>query len=450
MRRPQSFQGRIASETELVAGDVLDTESLERAMQGVHTAYYLVHSMGSAQGFEETDRVAAERFGAAARKCKVRKVIYLGGLGDRSGSLSRHLRSRQEVGKILRESGVPAIEFRASIVLGSGSLSFEMIRALVERLPVMITPRWVTVRAQPIAIRDVIQYLLEGFCLELGGSQVFEIGGPDQVSYGDLMREYGRQRGLRRLMIPVPVLTPRLSGLWLGLVTPVYARVGRKLVDSIRNPTLVQDRTALKMFACRPISVRDAIAEALREEDRYFAEAAWAEALSSSATVRSCGGLRIGNRLIYSQAIRVAAPPATAFKPIGQIGGKTGWYYGDWLWEIRGWMDRLIGGVGMRRGRPESDELKSGDTVDCWRVESIEPDRRLRLSAEMKLPGRAWLELEVIGDASGSTIRQTSVFDPVGLRGLIYWYLVHAVHRALFAGMLRGIARTLESPLERK
>ena len=240
-RRPESLQGRIAGTSEVVEGDVLDVSSLQRAMKGVHTAYYLVHSMGAAHGFEETDRQAAEQFGTAARTEGVRRIIYLGGLGDRLGRLSPHLRSRQEVGEILRQSGVPVIEFRASVVIGSGSLSFEMIRALVERLPVMITPRWVTVLAQPIAIRDVLQYLRAGLDVSASGSPIYEIGGPDRVSYGELMREYARQRGLHRLMISVPVLTPRLSSLWLGLVTPLYARVGRKLIDSIRHPTVVLD-----------------------------------------------------------------------------------------------------------------------------------------------------------------------------------------------------------------
>jgi uncharacterized protein YbjT (DUF2867 family) len=238
-RRPESLQGRISPGSEVVAGDVLDADSLQQAMNGVHAAYYLVHSMGAAHGFEETDRQAAERFGTAARNQGVQRIIYLGGLGDGHDKLSPHLRSRQEVGEILRQSGVPVVEFRASIVLGSGSLSFEMIRALVERLPVMITPRWVTVRAQPIAIRDVLQYLRAGLDVAVSGNPIFEIGGPDRVSYGEMMREYARQRGLHRLTISVPVLTPRLSSLWLGLVTPLYARIGRKLIDSIRHPTVV-------------------------------------------------------------------------------------------------------------------------------------------------------------------------------------------------------------------
>jgi uncharacterized protein YbjT (DUF2867 family) len=449
-RRPESLQGRIAAGNEVVAGDVLDAKSLQQAMKGVDVAYYLVHSMGAAQGFEETDRQAAERFGAAARAEGVRRIIYLGGLGDRLGKLSPHLHSRQEVGEILRQWGVPVIEFRASVVLGSGSLSFEMIRALVERLPVMITPRWVTVLAQPIAIRDVLQYLRAGLDVPASGSPIYEIGGPDRVSYGELMREYARQRGLRRLMISVPMLTPRLSSLWLGLVTPLYTRVGRKLIDSIRHPTVVQDDSALRMFAIRPVGVHDAIADALRNEDRECAETRWSDALSSAGPTPRWGGVRFGNRLIDSRSVRVAALPSAAFTPIQRIGGMTGWYYGNWAWKLRGFIDLLMGGVGMRRGRRDSEQLHTGDTLDCWRVEAFEPGRILRLAAEMKLPGRAWLEFEVTGDAGGSIIRQTAIFDPVGLAGLMYWYLVYPFHQLGFAGMLRGIARAAEHHLRRK
>lgn len=424
---------------------MLDIESLKKAMTGVHTAYYLVHSLGTAHGFEETDRQAADNFAAAARVAEVQRIIYLGGLGNRLAKLSPHLRSRQEVGEILRQSGIPVIEFRASIVLGSGSISFEMIRALVERLPVMITPRWVTVLAQPIAVENVLQYLRAALDIGISGSTIFEIGGPDQVSYGDLMREYARQRDLRRLMIPVPVLTPRLSSLWLGLVTPVYARVGRKLIESIRHPTVVQNDAALRTFAVRPVGMQEAIAQALRNEDREYSETHWSDALSSAGPVPRWGGVRFGNRLVDSRKLQVQAPPQAAFAPIQRIGGSTGWYYGNWIWSLRGWIDLLMGGVGMRRGRRDSIHLTIGDTLDCWRVEAFEPEHRLRLAAEMKTPGRAWLEFEVTGDAKGSMIRQTAIFDPAGLKGLLYWYSLYLFHQFVFSGMLRGIGRAAES-----
>ena len=266
-RHPEALSQRIAQTTEVVKGDVLDAPSIAPSMVDVHTAYYLVHSMASRNSFEEEDRRAARAFAAAARNAVVHRIMYLGGLGSGS-ELSAHLRSRQEVGRILRESGVPTIEFRASIVIGSGSASFEMIRALVEKLPVMITPRWVKTRTQPIAIEDVIAYLVQRLDLEISGGKIVGIGGADQVTYLDLMKEYARQRGLKRWMIPVPVLSPRLSSLWLGLVTPVYARVGRELVDSLRNETVVRDRSANDLFAVRPLGSREALKRALAKEDR--------------------------------------------------------------------------------------------------------------------------------------------------------------------------------------
>src|SRR5512136_687419 len=416
-RRPETLRGRVGGGTEVVQGDCLQPASLAPALSGVHTAYYLVHSMGATKDFAALDREAAREFGRAAREAGVRRIIYLGGLGEPSDDLSRHLKSRQETGDILRQSGVPVVEFRASIVIGSGSLSFEMVRALVERLPVLICPKWVAVAAQPIGIEDLIGYLVAALELPEDRAGIFPIGGPDVVSYGDIMREYARQRGLRRWFISVPVLTPRLSSLWLGLVTPLYARVGRKLIDSIRHPTVVQDYTALRVFAIRPIGAPEAIANALRNEDREYAESRWSDALSSAGPAPRWGGVRFGNRLIDSRTVRVAASAAEAFAPIERIGGATGWYYGDFLWHIRGWMDLLIGGVGMRRGRRDSEQLKAGDALDCWRVEAFEAGRTLRLAAEMKLPGRAWLEFEVTADVEGSLIRQMAIFDPVGLTG---------------------------------
>jgi hypothetical protein len=335
------------------------------------------------------------------------------------------------------------VELRASIVIGSGSLSFEMIRALVERLPVMVTPRWVAVRAQPIAIDDLLAYLLAARTLPLAGSQTYEIGGADQVSYGELMREYARQRGLRRVMIPVPLLTPRLSSLWLGLVTPLYAPVGRELIEGLRHPTVVEDQAAREAFAIRPCGVSEAIARALRHEDRTFAETRWSDALSSGAPRRDGEGARFRSRIIDSRERQVPVAPAEAFAAIERIGGRRGWYAADWLWRLRGWLDLLAGGVGMRRGRRDPRRLAAGDALDCWRVEAIERPQMLRLRAEMRLPGRAWLTFEVTPARTGvgCAIRQTAVFDPVGLAGLLYWYALHPWHQIVFAGMLRGLAR---------
>jgi uncharacterized protein YbjT (DUF2867 family) len=453
-RQPENLRPRVPAGVEVVAGDLLDALSLPAAFAGVPVAYYLVHSMGSTGNFEEQDRQAAHNFGAAAKMAGVERIIYLGGLGDDDDNLSAHLRSRHEVGEMLRASGVPVTEFRASIIIGSGSLSFEMIRALVERLPVMVTPRWVRVLAQPIFINDVLAYLVTAarsenapYRDEVGRAvpspphRIYEIGGPDVVSYQDLMREYARQRGLRRWMIPVPVLTPRLSSLWLGLVTPLYARVGRKLIASIQHPTVVRDDAARRTFPIKPVGIGEAVTCALRNEDRDCAQTRWSDAVSAAGTERHWGGVRFGNRLVDTRQVTVPVSPAQAFVPIERIGGATGWYYADWLWTLRGGLDLLVGGVGMRRGRRDPQMLRSGDTVDCWRVEAIEPERRLLLAAEMKVPGRAWLEFVVEPAGPGAVIRQTAIFDPVGLWGLLYWYAVWPLHQLVFAGMLREINR---------
>ena len=445
-RHPEHLSPRVPAGVEVEPGDLLDAASLGAAMQGVKAAFYLVHSMGATGDFETQDRLAAENFAAAARAAGVRRIVYLGGLGEDEPDLSAHLRSRHEVGARLRAYGVPVIEFRASIIIGSGSLSFEMIRALVERLPVMVTPRWVRVTAQPIAIGDVLAYLRAALTIETGHhSLTVEVGGPDQVSYGELMREYARQRGLRRWMIPVPLLTPRLSSLWLGLVTPLYARVGRKLVDSLRHPTVVRDDSAQRLFHIRPIGLGEAIARALRNEDSSFAQTRWSDALSAATGApRHWGGTRLGNRLVDSRSTAVATSPAQVFAAVERIGGAAGWHYANWLWTWRGWLDLLMGGVGMRRGRRDPERLRVGDTLDCWRVESSQPNQRLRLAAEMKLPGRAWLEFEVQPEGNGTRLRQTATFDPLGLWGLAYWYGVWPLHQIVFAGMLRGLARAAE------
>ncbi|GAB6187768.1 SDR family oxidoreductase [Thermopirellula anaerolimosa] len=444
-RHPENLRSRVAPSTELVRGDVLDAESLTAAFRDVHTAYYLIHSMGRAGDFERDEARAAANFAAAAKQAGVRRIIYLGGLGNPRHRLSKHLRSRQETGNVLRASGAQVIEFRASIIIGSGSVSYELIRALVERVPLMICPKWVNVPAQPIAVEDVLDYLVAALDLPLGESRIFEIGGPDRVGYGDIMREYARQRGLKRIMIPVPVLTPYLSSLWLGLVTPVYARVGRKLIEGLRNPTVVEDPAALEVFPIRPRGLREAIDRAMHNEDREFAATRWSDALSASGIKPRWGGMRFGSRIVDTRIVSVSVPPAAAFAPIERIGGRTGWYYADGLWRLRGLLDLLVGGVGLRRGRRDPLHLRVGDALDFWRVEDFEPNRLLRLQAEMKLPGRAWLEFEVTPADHGSTIRQTAVFDPLGLFGLVYWYGLYPMHCLVFAGMLKALARAAEA-----
>ena len=437
-RRPAALASRAGVETEVLAGDVFDPQSLASAMRGVETAYYLVHSMGASGNFEALDRVAASNFAAEARRAGVRRLVYLGGLGDGRG-LSLHLASRQEVGEILRSSGVPTIEFRASIVIGSGSASYEIVRALVETLPVMVARRWLETAAQPIAVEDVVEYLVAA--LDYDKSAVFEIGGRDRVTYGEILREYARQRGLRRRLLPLPVLSPRMSGLCLGLLTPVYGRVAAAMVDGLRNETVVRTDAAVRAFPVRPRSLSDAIGRALVNEDREFAETRWSDALPIQAPL-GWSGISFGRRQVCSRASAVSRPTEHAFEPIQRIGGRTGWYAANWFWRARGLLDTLRGGVGLRRGRRDPIDLRDGDTVDFWRVERFESGRLLRLAAEMKIPGRLWLQFEVDPDGDdASQIRQTTVFDPAGYAGLAYWYVFCPVHELVFARMFRGVVR---------
>jgi uncharacterized protein YbjT (DUF2867 family) len=404
--------------TEVVAGDCLDEASLSAAMRGVDQAYYMVHSMASGPEFASLDRRAAANFGRAAAHAGVRRIVYLGGLGEQPESLSAHLKSRIETGQVLRESGVAVVEFRASVVIGAGSLSFDMIRALVERLPAMICPRWVDTPTQPIAIDDVLAYLRAARDLPPGCEGIFEIGGSDVVSYGDMMREYARLRGLRRLLIPVPVLTPRLSGLWLGLVTPAQARTGRALVEGLSNPTVVRSSRARETFPIQPMPLRAAFTRAIEAGDST-------------------------QRKVDSRVVVVDARPVDAFAPIRRIGGGTGWYFADILWRLRGWLDVCMGGPGMPRCRRAPDTCTVGDVIDGWRVEAYEPDRLLRLAVGLKLPGHGWLEFRVapVGDGARSHIRLTATFDPRGIAGRLYWYGVMPLHTLVFGGLLRRIAR---------
>ena len=435
---------RFGKAVQVFRGDVLDRSSLLDAMRGVDVAYYLVHSMGQGAEFAQQDRLGASNFASVAAESGVRRIIYLGALGEAS-HLSAHLASRQEVGRILRVCGIPTIEFRASIILGSGSLSFELIRSLVQKLPVMVTPRWVRNLAQPIAIEDVVDYLIAALDVSLTDSRIYEIGGPDRASYLDLMHELARQQGLRRLFVRVPVLTPYLSGLWLGLVAPMQARIGRKLIDSIRHETVVHDASALADFDIHPRGFVQAIRRALANEDQEFAQTRWSDAMSSMAYRQGWGGVKFGGRLVDCRSLRLPVPPQQAFATIARIGGRTGWYYGHWLWRCRGWIDRLCGGVGLRRGRRDPEHLAPGDAVDFWRVEQVEPGL-LRLRAEMRVPGRAWLQFEVTACPGGSILCQTAIFDPAGIAGLAYWYALWPLHHFVFAGMLRGIAAATQAP----
>lgn len=456
-RDPAALEGLLPAGAEVVRADMLEPPTLSSGLAGCDTAYYLVHSMGRARDFAAADRQAARNFGAAARSAGVQRIIYLGGLAQPGPGVSQHLASRLEVGQALRDSGVPVIEFRASIVLGPGGLSFETMRALVERLPAMITPRWVRVPCQPISADDLLEYLTAALDMPAGEAAVIEIGGAQVVSYGELMREYARQRGLRRLIVPVAVLTPWLSSLWLGLVTPVHARIGRRLIEGLSTPTVVTDESGASRFSVRPKPVAEAIRWALAEEDHRVEQGNWRLLLrrrvrrgggghcralaSEEACYQRCSvGWRDGHWLMDSRSIRVPCDPESAFEPIRKIGGRNGWYCGSTLWRLRGLLDRLAGGPGHCRVRTDPAELREGERVDGWRVVLVEPGRRVILRAEMKMPGRAWLQFEVTGDGP-CTIHQTALFDPRGLSGIAYWYAMAPFHNYLFPGMLRRIAR---------
>jgi uncharacterized protein YbjT (DUF2867 family) len=416
---------------------LLQPASLDAAFRGVHTAFYLVHALRSGPEFETLEKEAAANFACAARRAGVRRIIYLGGL-TRGDALSPHMRSRIQTGNILRASGIPVIELRASIVIGSGSASFELIRALVERLPVMVTPRWVNTAAQPIAIEDVIEYLVEAIGVQAEGGLIVEIGGPDVTSYLGIMREYGRQRNLRRWFFAVPFLSPTLSSRWLTLVTPIYASIGRCLIESVRNESVVRDPAASRIFKVQPVGLRSAIERALANEDRILAETRWSDA--GYHAVRVAASEPGTGTLSNIQEIRVPLSPSEAFAPVRRIGGRTGWYFGDWMWRVRGLVDLMTGGVGMRRGRPDPETPLPGSTLDFWRVQIYELDRRLRLLAEMRVPGRAWLEFRAEPQGQSTVLRQSAYFEPHGLVGLLYWYLLWPIHEVMFRGMLRRIA----------
>jgi hypothetical protein len=352
----------------------------------------------------------------------------------------------QEVGEILRESGAQVIEFRTSVVVGSGSLAFELVRALAEELPLVFAPRWARTLTRPIAIEDVIAYLVSTLETNVEGSATFEIGGADLASFVDLVREFARQRGRKRWMIPLPVKIPRLSILWLSLIAPVFARISQELVATLCARHFPDNSRALAVFPVRPRGIREAIERALINEGRTTALTHWFDALGLRSTMPDCRDVRLGPRIVDSRSMNVPYPAALAFQPIERIGGSTGWYYGNWMWRLRGLMDRMVGGVGANRGRRDPEHLSVGDPVDFWRVEAIDRGHLLRLAAEMRLPGRAWLQFEIEENSHGSKIRQTAIFDPLGIPGLLYWLVLAPSHGLIFNGMLRGIARAIPKP----
>lgn len=444
VRDQNRLQGRSwLDQVEVIEGDVLKPDSLLTVMSGVSTAYYFIHSMSDSSDFDKRDIQAARNFGQAARAQGVGQIIYLGGLGDPQTNLSKHLRSRQQTGQALSESGVPVTEFRAAVVVGSGSVSFEMIRYLTERVPIMIAPRWVFTRVQPIAIKDVLDYLVAALVTPQSKGKTIEIGGSEVLSYGDMMLGYAHARGLRRWLVPVPVLTPRLSSYWVNLVTPIPASIARPLISGLQNEVIVRNHQARDLFPhIQPVDYQSAVSLALADLEAQHVETSWSDALVNSQgdLVPVVFSTQEGMIIERRQRI-VVAPPEAVFKMITRLGGKTGWLYLNWAWSLRGWIDRLFGGVGLRRGRRHPEEIRRGDALDFWRVETVEPGKSLLLRAEMKLPGRAWLQFETLPYGDGQTLLgQTAFFAPKGLFGLAYWYLLYPIHRIIFAGMIRSLS----------
>lgn len=436
---------RNSSRVTVVEGNIEDVDALAEKMQGCDVAYYLIHSMISSGGeYAERDRRLATTFAEAAAKAGVQRIIYLGGLGELGDGLSEHLRSRREVEEVLASTGVPVTTFRAAMIIGSGSASFEILRYLVERLPVMVTPRWVKTECQPIGIADVLHWLVT--CIETPETigETIEIGGSDVLPYQQLMQVCGKELGLRRrIIVPLPVLTPRLSSLWISLVTPVNYRIARPLADGLRNRVVVTKNPAQDYMPHEPLSVQEAIHRSVQRTKSGEVPTRWSAAGPIPGDPDWAGGKVFKDE----RTVEIDASTSSVFAAVCRIGGGHGWYAADILWRIRGWMDQMVGGPGLRRGRRNPERVEFGEALDFWRVVGIERDRSLLLLAEMKLPGVARLEfhLEPLGEQQERTeLTMTARFRPKGLSGILYWYAVLPFHHFVFNGMLQGIKRAGE------
>jgi len=424
-------------------GDALHPESLRVPFGEAEIVYYLVHSMAAGEGeFERLDREAARHVSRVAADAGVARIIYLGGLGDDQEEQSAHLRSRNEVGRILRAGTVPVTEFRAAVIVGSGSLSFELIHHLTNRLPVMICPRWIYTRTQPIGINDVIAYLRAAPSRPESAGKQIDIGGPDVLTYGDMIRTVARVLGLRRLLISVPVLTPRLSSYWINLVTPVPVKVARPLIEGLRYPTVCNNTEARKLFDIRPEPFEQAVQRALQSVAAHRIETRWTGAAGSVPAVNvDSSHLKYDRRVVP-----VRARAEDLYAVFASIGGANGWYYANWLWRIRGFIDKQVGGVGLRRGRRHPLEITTGEALDFWRVEAHQKYKLLRLKAEMRVWGHAWLQFEThCSDTGLCTLIQTAEYYPRGLFGHAYWYSVYPLHALVFRGLSRAIAQRAEA-----
>jgi uncharacterized protein YbjT (DUF2867 family) len=432
---------------EMVQTDLSDRDALAGHLGGCTAAFYLVHSMLSAgRSYAEQDRAMARRFAEAAAAAGVGRTIYLGGLGETGKDLSEHLSSRREVERELAAAGTPVTVFRAAMIIGSGSASFEILRYLTERLPVLVTPRWVRTECQPISVRNVLHYLVQCITVPETAGRTLEIGGPDVVSYQTLMAIMAEERGLRRrLIIPVPVLTPKLSSLWIHLVTPISAKMARPLAEGLRNRVVVHDDSAAALMPQTLLGVREAIRIALAMEAKSDVESTWASAGPVPGDPNWAGGD------VFTDAREqvVRATPEQVFEVVTRLGGRQGWFRYNHLWRLRGLLDRLTGGPGWKRGRRDPARLSYGEVLDFWRVTELQRGKRLTLRAEMRLPGDAILDFELVpvATSSGTATRliQTARFRPRGLAGLLYWYAVMPAHGLVFNGLLQGICRAAET-----
>jgi uncharacterized protein YbjT (DUF2867 family) len=425
---------------EILEADLADAPSLTRELAGCDAAFYLVHSMMSAAGeYAQRDQQLALAFARAARDAGVGRIIYLGGLGETGSNLSEHLSSRRDVERVLASTGVPVTVLRAAMIIGSGSASFEILRYLVQRLPVMITPKWVSTPCQPIAVENVVAYLVGVLSVPetIGGA--FDIGGAETLCYSGIMRVMAEELGLpRRWIIPVPVLSPRLSSYWIHLVTPLSHKIAIPLAEGLKNPVVCRDDRIRRLVRQRLLNVREAIRAALSQVAASQVETNWSMAGPMPGDPDWSGGTVFRD----TREVAIDAPAAAVFRALCRIGGRRGWHAAGWLWIVRGWLDRLAGGPGLRRGRRDPETLRCGDALDFWRVAGFELDRSLSLRAEMRLPGEASLEFRIGPGSEGRcSLRQTALFKPRGLLGLLYWYAVLPFHQLVFGGMLAGIRR---------
>lgn len=448
-RQVARLQGRKwVNQVELVQGDVLKLETLTAAVTGVWATYYLIHSQHAKGGRLKRDLTAARHFGEACRQAGVERIIYLGELRNSTVRKSEQSRSPKGTADTLRDSGVAVCEIRSAPIVGAGSMTFEMIRYLTELLPLMVCPRWVDTRVQPIAIRNLLDYLMAALERSESANSYFEVGGAEVLQYKQMLMQYAGERGLRRLLLQVPVLTPRLSSYWIHWVTPVPARLARPLIESFRDEAIVHDSKARSFFPeIEPIGYKEAVRQALAYLSARNVETTWSDALATSQGDVTPVILRMHDGMLIEQRQRIVkASPFTTYQIFSRLGGDEGWPSFNWTWQLRGVIDRLVGGVGFRRSRRDPDELRVGDALDFWRVEAVEPGHLLRLRAEMRVPGRAWLQFEAAPvQDSRSLLTQTAFFASRGLSGLLYWYLLYPIHGLIFSQMIRKLALRAES-----